>query len=238
MSDRLVIKRQAPGRARLILGAAAILGLLALWGLFEWGRKEGGYDRFAAEQERVELQAEIAELQSANDDLERQLAVLQTADKVEQEAYGEVSDELNDLQSQIAELNKELAFYRGIMAPADGAAGLQVQAVQLFPNGGNGSYQLKLVLVQAGPQDRRVKGAVDVVLLGPDATGASVRRLDLDEVSGDAEQMRYSFRYFQILERDFTLPDGFRPAEIEVNLKPSSKGDAIVAAFPWRVAES
>ena len=116
MSDRLVIKRQAPRRARVILGAAALLGILALWGLFEWGRKEGGYDRFAAEQERAELQAEIAELESANDDLERQLAVLQTADKVEQEAYGEVSDELDDLQSQIAELNKEPVSYTHLRA--------------------------------------------------------------------------------------------------------------------------
>ena len=238
MSDRLVIKRHAPGRARLVLAAAAVLGVLALWGLFEWGRKAGGYDRFEAAAEREAFEAEVARLEGVNDDLTRQLAVLETADKIEQKAYGEVSEELGDLQSQIAELNKELAFYRSVMAPADGDTGLQIQAVQLFRNGGEGGYQLKLVLVQAGPQDRRVKGAVTVALLGAEGTGGAVRRLDLTEVSGDEEQMRYSFRYFQILEWDFTLPDGFLPAEIEVNLKPSSKGDAVVAAFPWQVAET
>ena len=73
MSDRLVIKRKTSGRARFFLAAAALLGMLALWGLFEWGRKAGGHDRIQAAQERSELQAEIAELESANEDLERQL---------------------------------------------------------------------------------------------------------------------------------------------------------------------
>ena len=48
MSDRLVVKRQTPGRARWMLAAAVLLGVVALWGLFEWGRKTGGYDRFEA----------------------------------------------------------------------------------------------------------------------------------------------------------------------------------------------
>lgn len=237
MSDRLVVKRHAPGRARLVLAAAALLAILCLWGLFEWGRKAGGYDRFEAAQQRSELRTEIGRLEDANDELARQIAVLQTADKIDQQAYDQVSAEFADLNSQIAELNKELAFYRGIMSPADGSEGLQIQAVQLFENGGDGRYQLKLVLIQAGPQDRRVKGAVDVALLG--GGDADPRRVDLEEVAEDDDEMRYSFRYFQVLERDFTLPDGFSPAEIEVNLKPSSKKDeAIVAAYPWRVAGS
>jgi nitrogen fixation-related uncharacterized protein len=238
MSDRLVIKRHTPGRGRLILGMAIILGIVALWGLFEWGRKAGGYDRLEATREKAELRQEVGRLEAANDDLARQLAVLETAQKVDGQAYGQVSAELDDLQSQIAELQKELAFYRGIMSPADGREGLQIQTLQLSDNGGEGRYQLKLVLIQAGPQNKRVQGAVNVALVGPRSGAAEPRRLNLAEVAADADDMKYSFRYFQVLERDFVLPEDFLPAEIEVNIKPSSKGDPVVAAFPWRPEES
>lgn len=234
MSDRLVVKRHTPGRARFVLGAAAVLGMVALWGLFEWGRKAGGHDRFEAARQRAELTAEIERLDTANGELARQLAVLETSNRVERQAYGEVTGELDDLHSQIAELQKELAFYRGVMAPEDGRTGLQIQTLQLFENGGEGRYQLKLVLFQAGPQNKRVQGAVDVALLGQRAGAAEPGRLSLTEVAAEADDMRYSFRYFQVLERDFELPDGFLPAEIEVNIKPSSKDDPLVAAFPWR----
>jgi outer membrane murein-binding lipoprotein Lpp len=238
MPDRLVVKRQAPGRARWMLAAAVVLGVVALWGLFEWGRKTGGYDRFEAARQKTELRAEIDRLEVDNRELARQLAILETAAKVEQQAYDEVSSELDDLQSQIAELQKELAFYRGIMAPGDGRTGLQIQALQLFANGGGGRYQMKLVLFQAGPQTKRVQGSVDVALLGPRQGAAEPRRVPLAEVASDAAEMRYSFRYFQVLERDFVLPDGFDPAEVEVNIKPSSKEDPVVAAFPWRPEQS
>ena len=238
MANKLVIRQTTPARARWMLGIAAVLALLALWGLFESGRKAGGFDRFEAARQRADLRAEIAVLQDQNETLERELAIARTADKIDQEAYGQVSEELGDLESQIAELNKELTFYRGIMAPDDGSRGLQIQAVQLFANGGENEFQLKLVLVQAGPQDRRVKGSVKVALLSGSDGESESRRLDLQEVAEDSADLLYSFRYFQILERDLTLPDDFRPVEIEVNLKPSSKGDAIVAAFPWRLAGS
>jgi hypothetical protein len=234
MSDRLVIKRHAPGRGRSILAAALVLGIVSLWGLFEWGRKAGGYERIEATRVEAELREELGRLEAANDDLARQLAVVETARKVEDQAYGQVSAELDDLQSQIAELQKELAFYRGIMSPADGREGLQIQTLQLSENGGDGRYQLKLVLIQAGPQNKRVNGAVDVALVGPRSGGTEPRRLNLAEVASSADDMSYSFRYFQVLERDFVLPDDFLPAEIEVNIKPSSKGDPVVAAFPWR----
>ena len=238
MANKLVIRQNTPARARWMLAIAAVLAFLALWGLFESGRKAGGFDRFDAARQRADLRAEIATLEEQNETLERELAIARTADKIEQEAYGQVSEELGDLQSQIAELNKELAFYRGIMAPADGNSGLQIQAVQLFENGGDRDFQLKLVLIQAGPQDRRVKGSVEVALLAGNNGEGEARRLDLQEVAEDSADLLYSFRYFQVLERDLTLPDDFQPVEIEVNLKPSSKDDAIVAAFPWRLAGS
>jgi nitrogen fixation-related uncharacterized protein len=234
MPDRLVIKRHTPGRARLVLGVAIALGILALWGLFEWGRKAGGYDRFEAAEQRAELRAEISRLESENGELSRQVAVLETAARVEQQAYGEVSGELDDLQSQIAELKRELAFYRGVMSPDDGRTGPQIQALQLLPDGGEGRYLLKLILFQAGPQTVRVEGAVNVALLGAARGAPEPRRVDLADVAGAADEMRYSFRYFQVLERDFVLPAGFDPAEVEVSIKPSKKGDPVVAVFPWR----
>lgn len=238
MHSKMVVKSHEPARLRLVLAGAALLLLAGMWGLFDWGRKAGGYDSAAAARTRGEMTGRISALEEENESLRRELALLRTADKVDREAYGLVSTELDDLQSQIAELNEELAFYRGIMMPLDGKSGLQIQAVQLHPGGESGKYRLRLVLVQAGRHDGRVKGAVAVNIVGGDSANGEPGRLALSKLSGEGDKLGYSFRYFQILERDFTLPDGFVPAEVEVNLTPARKGETVTGSFPWLVTES
>ena len=217
--------------------AAAVLAALAVWGVFEWGRRAGGYDALETSRVRQALADQIAALEVENADLRRELAVMRAAGRVDRESYGRVSREIDDLESQVAELNEELAFFRGVMSPAEGDSELQVQTVQIQPADEARAFRLRLVLVQPGPQDKRVTGALEVTLSGNDEDGK--RRLSISQLGAEPADLRYAFRYFQIVERDVTLPEGFTPDRVDIRLRPARRGaDEIEVSFPWRLDDT
>jgi hypothetical protein len=233
----IIVSGQGSSRLRTVLVVAAVLGAFTVWGVFEWGRRAGGHDALEATRMRQALADQISTLEIENADLRRELALMRAAGRVDRESYGRVSREIDDLESQVAELNEELAFFRGIMSPADGDAELQVQTVQIHPAGGDRAYRLRLVLVQPGPQDKRVTGALEVAVSGDD--GAGKRRLSIAELGGEPADLRYAFRYFQIVEREITLPEGFSPERIDIRLRPARRGaDEIELSFPWRLDDA
>jgi len=237
MKAPLVVRPRPPGRLGIALFAAIVLGATTIWGVFEWGRRTGGFDALEADRARRALASEIMRLQSDNETLRRQLSLLKAAGRVDSEAYGRVSREIDDLHSQIVELNEELAFYRGIMAPTDGQNGVQVQTVQIEPADGDRAYRVRLVLVQVGRQDRRISGSLRVAIVGVGAKGSD--RLALRAPDDDGQDLRFAFRYFQILEGEVTLPAGFRPERLDVHLDPAGRGqDEIDLTFPWQTEEA
>ncbi len=237
MKSPLVVRPRPPGRLRIALTAAIVLGTITVWGVFEWGRRAGGFDALEADRARRALAAEIMRLQSDNESLRRELSLMKAAGRVDSEAYGRVSREIDDLHSQIVELNEELAFYRGIMAPTEGQTGLRVQTVQIEPADADRAYRVRLVLVQVGRQDRRISGSVRVTIVGADANGSD--RLALEGPDDKGQDLRFAFRYFQILEGEVVLPAGFRPERLEVHLDPAGKGqDELDLTFPWQTEEA
>src|SRR5690606_14768964 len=100
------------------------------------------------------------------------------------------------LQERIRAQEEELVFYRGIVSPQDGIAGLRVQSLEAIPGDAERRYSLRLVLVQAIVQSRRVSGSVKVRLEGlKDGEAASFDAEDL--AVGNDYDMDYEFRYFQ-----------------------------------------
>ena len=65
---------------------------------------------------------------------------------------------MGELQAQIQAQEEELVFYRGIVSPQDGVAGLRIQSLEVLPGDGENRYLLRLLLVQAIVHSRRVAG--------------------------------------------------------------------------------
>jgi hypothetical protein len=226
-----VIAKRKP-RLLYVLAVVVIGGSIAL--AYELGRFNGGYSYFDQRRERDALTAVITERDAAIESLQRSLAILETSQEIDRETYSQVEVNLNELQARIQAQEEELAFYRGIISPEDGAAGLRVQALSMRPADSGHSYVLHLVLVQAITHDRRVSGTVRFDFTGL-LDGEPVQ-LGLDElVSGDAGgDIAYSFRYFQDLQRQLVLPDGFEPDEVLMQIRPREpSGQAFEQTFEW-----
>jgi hypothetical protein len=222
------------GRRLWIYAPVALVAIGSLYLAFELGRYRSGYSVVDHRRERAEFAATLAAERSVSDELRRQLAIGETASEIDRATYDQVKTTLGDLQAQIQAQEEELVFYRGIVSPQDRVAGLRIQSLEALPSDGEGRYLVRLLLVQAIVHSRRVSGAVKLQLEGiQDGQMASFDAAEL-VVPGEPYDMAYEFRYFQGLETELTLPAGFEPQRMTVEIWPSeARAERINQTFEW-----
>jgi hypothetical protein len=238
-TGQLVVRYHSSWRRRAALIGAAFGALALLYLMYEWGRFEGGYSKFAEIQRRRELAAQIEALERDKEKLRAQVAAAELARDVDHKSYADVERDLADLQAQVLKAREELTFYRGIVSPEDGIGGLRIQRFQVLPGAADHHYRLRLVLVQSMRQDTVVSGAVSVLIEGVRDNRAV--ELPLAQVGAKTRAdglVPFQFRYFQNLEQDIVLPDGFEPRAVTVEVR-SSRLAPVRESHPWQVqAES
>jgi len=215
-----------------------LLGLIAGYLVFEYGRISAGYDTVDAENERGGLEAHIGALDDEIEALQQEVALLETHREIDREAYKEVESSLIALQGKIVEQQEAIAFYRGIVSPADGKPGLRVQDFKLTRGGEEREFNLRLVLVQAMKHDRKVSGDVALSVEGSEGGEAKTYMLT-DLLPADADRAwPFSFRYFQDFDRQIVLPDGFTPERVRVEVRSKTRSiSSIEESFAWATSQ-
>lgn len=218
----------------MIRGFLVLLALVAGYLVFEYGRISAGYDTIDAASERAALEAEIDARDDRIAELEQEVALLETHREIDREAYREVEASLTDLQAKIQEQRDAIAFYRGIVSPADGRPGLRVQDFRLTRGAEERQFNLRLVLVQAMKHDRKVSGDVALSVEGiEDGVARTYALAELLPVDASGE-WPFSFRYFQDFDRQIVLPDGFTPERVHVEVRSRTRSiDSIEETFAW-----
>jgi len=214
------------------------LALLTTYLVFEFGRISAGYNVLDAGNERAAFEAHIRALDDEIAELKQEVAVLETHREIDREAYKEVEGSLISLQAKIQEQRDAIAFYRGIVSPADGKPGLRVQDLRLTRGGEERAFNLRLVLVQAMKHDRKVSGDVAVTVEGSE--GGEAKTYALTELlPADAESAwPFSFRYFQDFDRQLILPDGFTPERIRVEVRSRTRSiSSIEESYAWAMSQ-
>ena len=210
-------------RTLLVRVFLVVLVLIAGYLVFEYGRISAGYDTLDAANERGELKAQIDTLNGEIEELKQEVALQETHRDIEREAYKEVETSLIALQAKIVEQQDAIAFYRGIVSPADGRPGLRVQDFKLTRGGEEREFNLRLVLVQAMKHDRKVSGNVALSVEGNEDGEAKSYALTELLPDGADQAWPFSFRYFQDFDRQIVLPDGFTPERVHVEVRSKTR---------------
>lgn len=206
---------------------------------FEFGRIQADYNVVDAAQERRDDGKRIAELEKQIGGLKQEIALLETHRNIDREAYKDVETSLANLQEKIQEQGDAIAFYRGIISPADGQRGLRVQDLRLSKGKEDRQYHVKLVLVQVMQHDRSVKGEVNFSLEGAQDGVATTYDLEQLVPADEASNWPFSFRYFQNFDRQLILPEGFLPERINIEVRSRTKSIASVKqSFLWKTGQS
>lgn len=230
---KLVVRTHTPWR-RALLGFLILVGAtLALYIVYELGRLDGGYDVFAARQDRRDGNAEIERLERANAVLRQQLADLDTLRVSSQKEREELAHTISAQQDQLARLSQDLSFYRGIVANGDAAPGIKIERFDLSPASDGKQFQLRFALMQTGRAEGTISGTLQVSLQG--TTSGRPATLAMQEIALDKRSVTsFSFRFFQDIEQLLTLPAGFVPADIVVEARVNRAGAMpLKQVFPW-----
>lgn len=212
-------------KLRLLLALATVIVLVGGWELYRLGVRHGGGDGgsglLALRAERDGLGERVRELESRNMELEHQLALLEHSRRIDEQAYAVFKQERSGLQSEIQGLRDELAFYRGIMSPQQNKVGLEAQDFNVEAALGAGRYRYHFVVTQLGRNDQVARGRIEFELEG--LQDAKPRRLGLAELSPDGgAAIEYRFRYFQAIDGQVQLPEGFIPERVLLKAVPAT----------------
>ena len=225
---------------RLWATRLVIVVLVAVGGylVYEFGRIQAGYDLVDAASERRAFEQHIDTLEDEISGLKEQVALLETHREIDREAYREVEASLTELQAKIQEQRDAIAFYRGIVSPADGNKGLRVQDMKLTRGKNEREYNIRLVLVQALKHDRKVSGNVNLSIEG-DLDGVDTAFTYAELLPEEAEATwAFSFRYFQDFNRQVVLPDGFTPQRVKVEVESRTRSiSSIEESFAWTISQ-
>ena len=232
---KLVVRAHAPKRHAVLLGLAVLSGLAILYAAFELGRYDAGFRVVDSVRGALSASERIRRLEAENEKQRSQLEAADVARRVDREGYKQVERSLGDMQSQIARLNQDLSFYRGLVQP-DSVIHVKVQQMQIVPETTPGQYRLKFVLMQTGKPDREVAGsaaiAIDGLLKGKPLS------LSFGQVAPNRRvSLAYSFRYFQDYDEPIQLPPGFEPTRVAVEIRSVRDRDASHSfrqAFVWK----
>ena len=238
MASKYHMQTHGAGRTWIFRAGMVVLALVAAYLVFEYGRISAGYDVVDAANERGALEEHIVSLDVEIAALKQEIAVLETHREIDRESYKEVEGGLGSLQAKIQEQQDAIAFYRGIVSPADGKPGLRVQDLKLTRAAEEREFNLRLVLVQAMKHDRKVSGNVAVSVEGSE--GGEPRTYALTELlPEDADTAwAFSFRYFQDFDRRLVLPDGFTPERIRVEVRSKTRSiSSIEEIYAWATSQ-
>ena len=221
---------------RIVVGlAATLIAAFGIYVVYELGRYNAGYDRQAVSQQRTELEVKIEHLENENRELRTKLAELDTIRLGRAREQSEVARAMGDLQAQVAKQSQELAFYRGVVAQGAASVGVKVEELRISASAQPGVYVVHMALVRSGRAETLAAGTVQLSVDGEFAGGD--KTLDLATLSGGRQHdLRYDFRYFQDFDQELTLPAGFKPAHLVVEVQ-SNRHDVtpLSQTFLWSV---
>lgn len=237
---RVVIKAYRP-RLRMALTAAAAAALaIAAWGLYSYTRATTvvDFERARTERDRLleerrDLTAKLRESNARIETLKDQVVYLERSLDIDKQACATVKASLGGLQAEVADLQEQVAFYRGIVSPDASRAGVRVYEFKVYPTATASVFRYALVLIQSVRHDRRIAGRVEISLQGLSGGQIQVRRLSELILSGE-RNLVFSFKYFEEFGGEFRLPADFRPTRAVVAVLPDGGAvPKIEDEFEW-----
>ncbi|MCU7916342.1 MAG: hypothetical protein KZQ65_10730 [Candidatus Thiodiazotropha sp. (ex Gloverina cf. vestifex)] len=180
-----------------------------------------------------DAKSKIAALEKERDQLRRELTMVKQAAEIDRESILTIRDQIKIFQDERLKMEEELAFLRGIVSTTSKKTVLKVQNFRLEPGLETRQFHYKFSVSQVINSGIVAKGKIELSVEG--LQGGRTKLLSLNQVSpDDVESIKMRFRFFQNVEGKLLIPEGFEPATINIEVKPTGKKLAPVKeTFNW-----
>ena len=235
---RSVVVQHHPARRRWLAVFAGLLALVLLLSGFFAGGHSGLRWSLSVSSENAYLQEQLQLTHTQLDELQQWRANQETREEIEIGALELVRRELAEQHAVIAELEQGIRFYKSLMAPNEAEEGLSVRGIDLIEGVESGRYQFRILVQQSARKHELLTGSLRVELQGL-RDGEPVSH-ELSSLSAQLPKpdIRLRFKYFQAIDGELDLPEGFVPRKMIAYAKSAKPRKVEVRKeFPWSVQE-
>lgn len=202
------------------------------------GREIWNQQNELLQQHQETLNKQITQLQHA----QQQQQILQVDLNVQRKANEVMQKELAALQVNQVALEKQISFYRKVLAPEETYSGAWVDKFVVEQAAGENRYRFRLILVHEQKMKRFVKGFSQLTLVGVDKDKQPFRQNLLALIQEPTDSLAFSFRFFQSFTLEFQLPAGVEVENVEIETTlPSSRWQALTKntqQFTWQLDDT
>ena len=183
------------------------------------------------------LLTRVAEQDQELELLRQRQAVVGSSDKVTQQAMEQNRRTIKLLEEQIFKQQQDLAFYKGVLAPASRREGMRIRAFELQATEQPRRFRYKLLMSRVGASDEALQGRMRITIEGQQKGKPAT--LDLATLSDEVSEssIPFSFKHFQSFPEagrfgELQLPEGFEPRQVKVQAEV--EGDKPLSrTFEW-----
>jgi hypothetical protein len=234
-SFRQTIERFGPGLLLVLLALAALILVVGLY----LGRQLAIGEFQQGKHAATETRSEVSALREALEEARSALQVQRTRHEVDSRALDLVRTEMAAERERMADLEEVLSFYRNMVVSADDMSnGIILRKPEIVPTATAGRFSYRIYVQQKARDYETVQGSLSVEVYGSNSEGEV--RYPLGQLSDQFESPRAAleFRYFQVLEGELVLPEGFEPQGFALGAR-TSKPRKLKASqnFPWDLQE-
>jgi Family of unknown function (DUF6776) len=222
---------------KLLLALVLIFALTLLFGIYA-GRQlaynQIKVDPATAKSMLTEMSALREALRVTRGDLE----VQRTLHEVDKRALELLRSEMAAEKERSANLEEGLSFYRSMVASEDPGTGLSLRKPEIVPAGTPERFSYRFFVQQREREYEIVEGSLSVDVTGIQDEKEVRYPLSALSTGFNEKGATLHFRYFQAIEGEMVLPQGFEPKDIVLVARASKpRKSKVKKQFPWELQE-
>lgn len=178
---------------------------------------------------------EVLELRTQNRELKLDSTKIKTLLDIEQNTVIEMNNTLLQQQSELVEQQLALRFYQKVMAPEQTANGVRLEEVNIEAGVSPNYYRFEVLVAQLEKRKNYIRGEIQLLAIG--SAQGQPKSINLKNFLTSEHDLKFSFRYFQSIKGEFSLPSEFIPEQLQVSLKMlrrrGQKAATVSQLYPW-----
>ena len=161
------------------------------------------------------LEQSLNDLNADNNAVTKRLNITGVELEVERLAGQSTQLTIKEMLEKNNELRRELSFYQKVMAPELEEEGFTIESLNIEGTNSINFFRFALVVMQRDKRKNYVKGQARLSLVG--SLSGKPKEFDLLELASLGNEVEFSFKYFDVIEGEVVLPEGFVPEKVVVN---------------------
>lgn len=233
IGQSFVLRLTAYNTFRMILLIVLVLLMIGLG--FYLSYRFGLAESNRLVKENASLNQSVLELQQGLADARQRAVSANKAAEIARLANEEVRLSLLTYSQEIADLEADISFYRGLMAPDELTTGLAIHDFYLRYDHDTDFFHYTVILTQSAAKHSVLNGSIMMELLVQGPHG--IERIAFSDLPGVIDSMpaRLRFRFFQRMQGQFKLPQELQPVSIVINAESGSKKpQKVMRSFQWQ----